>query len=189
MNPSEQNLPESICASHNELLYEVDEHDQVIGPRARGELHRLGIRHRAVHILVFNRRGELFLQKRSMSKDVNPGLWDTSAAGHVDFGESYDECAARELAEELGVENPAQLEFLFKLPATAQTGWEFVQVYRASHEGELLLNAAEISEGRWFAEEEMSAWLARGGEGLTSSFRVIWQVYSQGCSRRGFRSC
>ena len=71
----------------DELLYEVDEHDAIIGPRTRGELHRLKLRHRAVHILLFNRRGEVFLQKRSASKDINPGLWDTSAAGHVDFGE------------------------------------------------------------------------------------------------------
>jgi isopentenyldiphosphate isomerase len=177
MNSPEPNLPESGHASHAELLYEVDEHDQVIGPRARGELHRLGIRHRAVHILVFNGRGELFLQKRSMTKDINPGLWDTSAAGHVDFGESYDQCAARELAEELGVENPGELEFLFKLPATDQTGWEFVQVYRVRHDSGLRLNAAEITEGRWFGLDEMNAWLAQGGEGLTSSFRVIWRTY------------
>ena len=60
--------------------------------------------HRAVHILVFNQRGELFLQKRSMSKDNDPGMWDSSAAGHVDSGESYLDCATREIEEELGVE-------------------------------------------------------------------------------------
>ncbi|MGZ8217574.1 NUDIX hydrolase [Methylomagnum sp.] len=181
MNPPEQNPPQASPtgpASQYERLYEVDEHDHVIGPRARGELHRLGLRHRAVHILVFNGRGELFLQKRATTKDINPGLWDTSAAGHVDFGESYDQCAARELAEELGVESPAALEFLFKLPATDQTGWEFVQVYRAQYDGELRLCADEITEGRWFNMDEMNAWLAQGGEGLTTSFQVIWRTYN-----------
>ena len=90
----------------DELLTEVDSEDRVIGPRARGEIHRLGLRHRSVHILVFNPRGELFLQQRAASKDINPGLWDTSAAGHVDHGESYDACARRELREELGIEAP-----------------------------------------------------------------------------------
>jgi isopentenyldiphosphate isomerase len=162
---------------NDELLYEVDENDQPVGPRARGELHRLGLRHRAVHILVFNGRGELFLQKRSMAKDINPGLWDTSAAGHVDFGESYDQCAGRELGEELGIADPPNLQCLFKLPASEQTGWEFVQVYRAVHGGPLDLNGEEIDEGRWFRLDEMDAWLERGGEGLTSSFRVIWEAY------------
>ncbi len=82
----------------NERLYEVDEHDRVVNARSRGDLHRLGLRHRAVHILVCNHKGDVFLQKRAMSKDINPGLWDTSAAGHVDFGESYVDSARRELA-------------------------------------------------------------------------------------------
>ena len=99
----------------NELLYEVDANDEVIGPRTRGEAHRLGLHHRAVHILVFNRRDELFLQKRSDYKDINPGVWDTSAAGHVDFGESYEQSALRELEEELGVTAPGMFQLLFKL--------------------------------------------------------------------------
>jgi isopentenyldiphosphate isomerase len=162
---------------HDELLYEVDEHDRPLGPRPRGELHRLGLRHRAVHILVFNGRGELFLQKRSLGKDINPGLWDTSAAGHVDFGESYDECARRELGEELGITAPAGLQGLFKLPASEHTGWEFVRVYRLVHDGPLVLNAAEIDAGRWFPSGAVDAWTAGGGAALTSSFRVIWEAY------------
>jgi isopentenyldiphosphate isomerase len=162
---------------NDELLYEVDELDQPIGPRKRGDIHRLGLRHRAVHILVFNGRGELFLQKRSMAKDISPGHWDTSAAGHVDFGESYDDCAVRELNEELGVTDPAGLRFLFKLPASAATGHEFVQVYRLAHDGPLALNPEEIDAGRWFATSEIDAWLAASGEGLTRAFQFIWKTY------------
>ena len=167
----------------DELLYEVDERDEIIGPRRRGELHRLGLRHRAVHILVFGERDELFLQRRSPNKDINPGLWDTSAAGHVDFGESYDRCAARELEEELGISDGPTPEFLFKLPASPQTGWEFVQVYCTVHAGELRLNGAEIAEGRWFRPGDVDAWLDRGGDGLTTSFRVIWGRYRKGPTR------
>ena len=162
---------------NDESLYEVDEYDQVIGPRARGELHRLGLRHRAVHILVFNDQGELFLQKRSMNKDINPGLWDTSSAGHVDFGESYDASAERELEEELGLAGPTGFRFLFKLEASAQTGWEFVQVYRAEPMGELTLNAEEIDEGRWFPTAAVDAWVDAGGGTLTDSFKLIWRTY------------
>lgn len=161
----------------DELLYEVDAYDRVIGPRERSELHRLGLRHRAVHMLVFDERDELFLQKRSLHKDNNPGLWDTSAAGHVDFGESYEACALRELEEELGLENPPGLRFLFKLQSSPHTGWEFVQVYRVIHTGGLRINGAEIDEGRWFGTDEVDAWVNGGGEGLTSSFQIIWAHY------------
>lgn len=81
----------------------VNEQDAVIGRRPRSEVHRLDLRHRAVHVLLFNSRGELFLQQRSLSKDNWPGVWDSSASGHLDSGEDYDPCVLRELQEELGV--------------------------------------------------------------------------------------
>ena len=62
---------------NNELLSVVDENDRVIDTRPRYEIHAKGLRHRAVHILVFNQQDVLFLQKRSMKKDLNKGLWDT----------------------------------------------------------------------------------------------------------------
>jgi isopentenyl-diphosphate delta-isomerase type 1 len=166
-----------MISVHEELLSEVDEHDRVVGPRPRGELHRFGLRHRAVHILVFNPAGEVFLQQRSMSKDINPGLWDTSAAGHVDHGEDYDQCARRELIEELGIDVGAGLQPLFKIEACATTGWEFIQVYRTRHDGALRLNPEEITQGQWLPAAELDDWIARGGEGLTPSFIYIWQSY------------
>lgn len=163
----------------DELLTEVDSEDRVIGPRARGEIHRLGLRHRSVHILVFNHCGELFLQQRAASKDINPGLWDTSAAGHVDHGESYDACARRELREELGIEAPDLPAPLFKLPASALTGWEFVEVYRLVHAGELRLNADEIAAGDWLSPAEVDRRNRSGTAGLTASFRLIWTRYRE----------
>ena len=70
----------------------MDANDTVIDVMSRGEVHQLGLMHRSVHILVFNSADELFIQKRSMSKDSNPGLWDSSAAGHLDSGEDYLHC-------------------------------------------------------------------------------------------------
>lgn len=163
----------------HELLHEVDENDQIIGTRTRGELHRLGLRHRAVHILVFNSRNELFLQKRSASKDINPGLWDTSAAGHVDLGESYDEAARRELNEELGVDDASPLQPLFKLPSSPETGWEFIQVYTVTHDGPFQLNTDEITEGQWISTDELDDWIQRGGKGLTLSFQSLWQIFQR----------
>jgi isopentenyldiphosphate isomerase len=77
-----------------------------------------GVMHRAVHILVFDESGRLFLQKRSLHKDLNPGLWDTSAADHVDAHEDYASGAARELREELGIEHGRPMTPLFKILPT-----------------------------------------------------------------------
>jgi isopentenyldiphosphate isomerase len=137
----------------------------------------LGLRHRAAHILVFNSQHELLLQKRTLTRDINPGLWDTSAAGHVGFGESYDECARRELAEELGISAPGEFRYLFKLQALPHTGWEFIQVYRANHDGALIPDSREIAEIRWFSPDAVDAWLVQGGEELTISFMEIWRIY------------
>src|SRR5436190_8691061 len=98
-----------------EIFDVVNERDEVIDRQPRREVHRLGLLHRAVHVLVFNARGEVFLQKRSMSKDTSPGLWDSSASGHLDSGEVYDYCAVRELREEIGLVIERAPERLFKI--------------------------------------------------------------------------
>src|SRR6185436_20849387 len=65
----------------------VNERDEVIGRELRRNVHARGLWHRAVHVLVFDRAGRVFLQKRSMLKDLSPGLWDSSCSGHLDSGE------------------------------------------------------------------------------------------------------
>jgi isopentenyldiphosphate isomerase len=83
-----------------ELFDVVNERDEVIGVAPRAQVHAEGLRHRAVHVLVFNPEGRLFVQRRSFAKDNSPGCWDTSAAGHLDAGEDYHAAALRELGEE-----------------------------------------------------------------------------------------
>ena len=90
-------------AEDAEILSVVDSSDTVIGEERRDEIHLQGLRHRAVHVLVFNPRGALFLQKRGMHKKEHPGMWDSSVAGHVDAGESYDDCCIREVEVEVGL--------------------------------------------------------------------------------------
>src|SRR5215467_7374288 len=120
----------------NEEIFDVvNERDEVVDHKPRSEVHRLGLMHRAVHVLVFNSRGEVFLQKRSMSKDRQPGLWDSSASGHLDSGEDYDVCAIRELHEEIGLRLSSAPTRLFKLPASVDTDMEHVWIYRCTAEG------------------------------------------------------
>ncbi|MEM7206950.1 MAG: NUDIX domain-containing protein [Pseudomonadota bacterium] len=167
--------------SSQEILDVVDANDNVIGTNTRGEIHRLGLMHRAVHVLVFNREGELFLQKRSMRKDNNPGLWDTSAAGHVDSGEDYENCAIREIGEELGVALDKQPSYLFRLPPTESNGMEHCKVYKCLHDGPFTLDVYEIDEGKWFTQTELEDICTENDTQYTSVLKDIWQRYSS-CS-------
>ena len=161
------NIPEDIFDT-------VNEHDEIIGREPRSVVHARGLRHRAVHVLVFNAAGQLFLQKRSMTKDNDPGLWDSSCSGHVDAGESYAVAAERELMEEIDLLVDEPMEELFKIEATAETGWEFAVIYRTEDEGPFNLCPEEIDEGRWFTSEEIDAALANEPEKYSPTFRLIW---------------
>ena len=158
-----------------EIFDVVDENDQVIDQRTRSEVHRLGLRHRAIHLLVFNAKDELFLQKRSMKKDCFPGTWDSSVSGHVDAGETYDACALREPREEIGLELAAMPERLFKIAACEETGQEFVWVYRLEHEGPFELDSEEISEGGWFTPAKINEWIAASPADFAPAFVLIWK--------------
>jgi isopentenyl-diphosphate Delta-isomerase len=159
----------------DEIFDVVDERDQVIGQEKRREVHRLGLRHRAVHILIFNARGEVFLQKRSMKKDTFPGAWDSSASGHLDTGEDYDACAVRELREEIGLELREPLRKLFKIDACTETGQEFVWVYQGHAEGPFQLHPDEIERGEWFAPEKVTHLIRNGPGDFASAFRLLWK--------------
>src|SRR5439155_20107211 len=167
--------PIKILVMAEEILDVVDDHDEVIGQRPRSEIHRLKLNHRAIHVLVFNSRGELFLQKRSMKKDTFPGAWDSSASGHLASGESYDACALRELREELGLEAANPPEKLFKLTACLQTGQEHVWVYRLQAEGPFSLHPDEIEDGAWFAPEAVTRWMREQPQEFASTLLLIWQ--------------
>lgn len=158
----------------DELFDVVDEADRVIRVARRGDVHANGWRHRAVHILVFNGGGEVFLQKRSMGKDSQPGKWDSSASGHLDSGEDYRPAAMREIQEELGVAC-AGVEEIGALAASESTGQEFVRIYRAWHEGPFTLHPQEIDEGRWIPVADLEQWLADRPGDFAPCFRVVWE--------------
>jgi 16S rRNA (adenine1518-N6/adenine1519-N6)-dimethyltransferase len=158
-----------------EIFDVVNERDEVVGQNTRSEVHRLGLKHRAVHVLVFNSRGEVFLQKRSLRKDRQPGLWDSSASGHVDSGETYEACAARELREEIGLDARTPLQPLFKLPACAETDQEHVWVYRHEAEGPFALDPEEIERGEWRAPEAVTRWMAERPQDFASALLFLWQ--------------
>jgi isopentenyldiphosphate isomerase len=171
-----------------EIFDVVNERDEVIDRQPRREVHRLGLKHRAVHVLVFNSRGEVFLQKRSLKKDTAAGLWDSSTSGHLDSGEDYDACAVRELREEIGLEVESCSQRLFKIDACRKTGWEFCWVYRCESEGPFQLHPDEIERGGWFAPEKITRWIAEKPQDFASAFRLIWVKLNAEAPRRAQRN-
>ena len=159
---------------HEEWFDVVDENDRPVGAAPRREVHARGLRHRAVHVLVLNTAGEVVLQRRSAAKDLFPNVWDYSASGHLGRGEAYDACAARELHEELGIvpaEAPARVA---RIEACAQTGQEFVWIYRARHDGPVQPDPGEVSETGWFEPAKVEAWLRDRPQDFAPSFPLVW---------------
>jgi 16S rRNA (adenine1518-N6/adenine1519-N6)-dimethyltransferase len=167
-------LPPTIEAATAEDLAVVDESDHPIGAADRRVVHEKDLRHRAVHVFITNRAGELFLQKRSWRKDRYPHCWDSSAAGHVSVGEAYDDCARRELAEELGVS--VELDRIGAVGATDKTGQEFISIYVGSHDGPIESNASEIEMGGFFRLSTIDTWIEKRPRDFAPGFLECYRT-------------
>jgi isopentenyldiphosphate isomerase len=143
--------------NQKELFDRVNINDEVIGVVTRGQAHSdKNIIHRSVGILVFNDQGELYCQKRSVTKDLSPGVWGISTAGHVTSGFGYLETAVRELQEEVGiVVNPNALKLLLYNIVALNEETEVSQLFRINHNGPFVLDKKESSEGRFFDLQEL----------------------------------
>jgi len=131
---------------HEEFLEVVTKNGEVVKTLPRSEIHgNPSLIHQVVHVLVFNKKGELLLQKRSMDKDVAPGKWDTSVGGHVNSGETPEEALSREMEEELGITGCTP-EFLYTYIHTNLYETELVYTYSCVYDGEIRSNKEEIDE-------------------------------------------
>lgn len=137
----------------DEIVDQVDEQDQVVGRVTRGEMRARGLRHRAVYVLVFNRLGQLFVHKRTASKDIYPSHHDVAVGGVLEAGEAYDAAARRELAEELGISAPLRrlFDLRFDDGGAAVNG----VVYSCAHEGPFHLQESEVESGRFMDLDEL----------------------------------
>lgn len=155
----------------------VDKDGHVIGQASRQACHsRPGLLHRVAHVFVFNSRGELYLQKRSPDKDIQPGKWDTSVGGHLAPGEDFEEGAYRELEEELGIKK-ADLVHLYDYIWESECESELVSTFKAIYDGPIRFDPLEIEEGRFFASSEIEANL---GSGLfTPNFEEEYKRYKE----------
>jgi 8-oxo-dGTP pyrophosphatase MutT (NUDIX family) len=142
--------------ARDEIVLIVDTDNNETGIAPRHEMRAKGLVHRATYILVFNSKNELFVQKRTMGKDIYPGYYDVAAGGVVLAGETYDESARREVAEELGIRN-AELtpHFTFFYEEGMNRVWG--RVYSCIHAGELSLQADEVESGFFSPPAEVLA--------------------------------
>ena len=136
------------ASSDRELVDVIDEHDRVVRVVTRAEMRAQRLRHRAVSIAVFSSSGRLLVHRRASTKDVWPSMWDIAAGGVVSSGEGYAEAAARELAEELGIEGVA-LDPLGGASFDDDSVSSIVQCYRCVHDGPFVFTDGEIAEVRW----------------------------------------
>ena len=166
-------------ANPDELFDVVNLDDQVVSQLPRREVHARKLLHRAIHVLVHDSSGHLFLQRRSMSKDTFPGCRDSSCSGHVDTGEDYLVAARRELGEELGwYETNLPLRPLLKLPASPETGHEFIQIFLLGPvSGPFDLNPEEITEGRWVVPDELDTLTDEHPDHVAGALRLLWSKH------------
>lgn len=160
-----------------EYVYCVDENDNVLGKVTRKEMRTKILRHRGCNIFVFNSKGEILVHKRTMSKDLFPGYYSFVVGGSVQYGESYDECASRELKEETGVRKKPI--FLFKYYYDGDKTKSWVHVYKVISDGPFNFQKEEVTLARFVSLDEVRKIMKR--EKVCNDDIVIFNKYMKEC--------
>lgn len=138
--------------AEEEMLEVVDERGRFVRAASRTECHAdARLIHRSVSVLVYDPAGRLFVQTRARSKDTYPGMRDLSATGHVRLGEAWEEAAARELREELGIAALLRPLGTLLVPMPAET--ELAAIYRCTHDGPLRPDPKELEGGAFLSPD------------------------------------
>lgn len=140
----------------------VNEEGKTIGKATRKECHSGSkMLHPVVHLHIFNDNGDLYLQKRSMRKDIQPGKWDTAVGGHIDYGESVEEALRREVREELGVTDFSPIKITSYIFESAIEK-ELVNTFRTVYNGPFNPDTEELDGGRFWAIDEILESIGKG---------------------------
>ena len=135
----------------------VNEMGETIGKATRKECHSGSKQlHPVIHLHIFNDAGELYLQKRSMTKDIQPGKWDTAVGGHIDYGETVEEALRREVREELGI-TAFTPQFITRYVFESAIEKELVNTVRTIYNGEIKPDTEELDGGRFWSLEEIKS--------------------------------
>ncbi len=170
---------EYIVSSESELLILVDPDDQETGNLSKAECHHGdGILHRAFSVLLFNDRGELLLQQRSVAKRLWPMFWTNTCCSHPRQGESMQLATERRLQQEL--DTNSALEFVYKFAYQARFAElgsenELCSVYLGRLEREATANDTEIAALRFLSADELHREIDAEPERFTPWFKMEWQ--------------
>lgn len=139
----------------------VTDSGEVIGKATRNECHSGSfLLHPVVHLHLFNSKGELYLQKRAMNKDIQPGKWDTSVGGHVDYGEEIKSALMREAREELGIKDFEPI-FIIRYKFVSDKEAELIHSHYTVYDLEIIPDPIEISEGQFWQISDIEAQLGK----------------------------
>lgn len=140
----------------------MNEEGETIGKATRKECHNGSkLLHPVVHLHIFNEAGDLYLQKRPMTKDIQPGKWDTAVGGHVDYGETTEEALRREVREELGITDFTP-QFIARYVFESSIEKELVNTFRTTYTGEITPDPTELDGGRFWSQAEIQENLGKG---------------------------
>ncbi len=138
-----------------EIFPIVNEDGEVIGRESRAVCHGGSmLLHPVVHVHVVNSKGDLYLQRRAWTKDIQPGMWDTAVGGHVDFGESVEQAVKRECFEELGLKDVDPI-FAYTYQWHSPVESELVYVHTLHYDGEIVPDTEELIDGRFWTRKEI----------------------------------
>ena len=154
----------------------VNEQDEQIGLSEKLEAHQKGQLHRAVSVFVFNKKGELLLQKRASSKYHGAGLWTNTCCTHPTEGESSETCAVRRLKEEMGIEAEVEEQFSFIYKAEVENGLienEYDHVFFAVYEGKINLNPNEAEDCKFVSLAKVFKDAEQNPDNYSIWFRII----------------
>lgn len=163
-----------------ELVVLVNEADQQIGLMEKLEAHQKGLLHRAFSVFLFNKKGEMLLQKRANTKYHSPNLWTNAVCSHPRNGESYKNGALRRLNEELGISTEIEEKFHFIYKAdVGQNLWEHEldYVFVGIYEGIFNLNPNEVSETRYVSLVDLQKEMLSNPDNFTEWFKIILNKY------------
>jgi isopentenyl-diphosphate delta-isomerase len=157
----------------------VNEFDEAIGSMEKMEAHEKALLHRAFSVFLFNKKGEMLLQKRAASKYHSPSLWTNACCSHPMPGEETKEAALRRLEEELGFTTSINKAFHFTYKAVFDNGLtehEFDHVFVGEYEGAMHLNAEEVSEVCYKPMADIKAEIEHKAGDYTEWFKIAFPL-------------
>lgn len=168
-------MPEQIhiSADQEEMLPILNNEGNIIGKAWRSECHNGShLVHPVIHVHIYNSKGEIYLQKRSMAKKIQPGKWDTAVGGHIVFGETENQALIREAWEEAGIEN-GKFDKIMRYLWEGKVETEMINVYKCHYEEPKIISVDEIDDGRFWTKQEIEQNI--GKQIFTPNFKSEYQ--------------